>query len=68
MEEVWKRTFDELIIKPEEHPVLMTHHPLGPKKQKEKIIEVLMEKFNIPATYLAIPSLLTVYASGRACG
>lgn len=68
MEEVWKRSFEEMYMKPEEHPVLMTHYPLGNKKQKEKIVEVLMEKFNFPATYLAIPSLLSVYASGRACG
>lgn len=68
MEQLWSKVFHELRVLPEATPMFMTYSPLGPKKDKEKTIEVLMEKFNVPCASLALTSIMTVYASGRGSG
>ena len=41
MEKVWSHIFhNELRVKPEEHPVLLTEPPRNPKSIREKTIEV----------------------------
>jgi len=69
MEKLWNHTFYDLLrIAPEEHPILLTEAPLNPKKNREKIIEIMFEKFNVPSTYISIQAILALYASGRTTG
>ena len=69
MEKVWNHTmYDLLRIAPEEHPVLLTEAPLNPKANREKTIEIMFEKFNVPSTYISIQAILALYASGRTTG
>ncbi|GLT74314.1 hypothetical protein SLA2020_461190 [Shorea laevis] len=69
MERLWEHTFDkELRITTEEHPVLLTEAPLNPKLNREKTIEIMFEVFDVPATYVAIQAVLSLYASGRTTG
>ena len=69
MEKIWNHTmYDLLRIAPEEHPVLLTEAPLNPKTNREKTIEIMFEKFNVPSTYISIQAILSLYASGRTTG
>lgn len=69
MEKIWHYMFyDELRVKPEDQPVVVTEAPLNPKKNRERMIELLFEKFSVPASFVVIQAVMSLYAAGRTTG
>jgi len=68
MEAIWNYTYSELKCQSEEHPVLLTEAPLNPTKNREKAAELFFETFNVPALFVSIQAVLSLYASGRVTG
>lgn len=68
METIWHHTFNELHVEPKDHPVLLTEPPMNPKDKREKMTEMMFEKFDIPAMYASNQSVMSLFASGRTTG
>eukprot|EP00096_Caligus_rogercresseyi_P004910 TRINITY_DN1954_c0_g1_i4.p1 TRINITY_DN1954_c0_g1~~TRINITY_DN1954_c0_g1_i4.p1 ORF type:complete len:313 (+),score=94.34 TRINITY_DN1954_c0_g1_i4:109-1047(+) len=59
---------DQLHTFSEEHPVLLTEAPLNPRRNREKSAEIFFETFNVPALFLSMQAVLSLYATGRTTG
>ncbi|CAO2607875.1 Actr1b [Lemmus lemmus] len=70
MERIWQYVYskDQLQTFSEEHPVLLTEAPLNPSKNREKAAEVFFETFNVPALFISMQAVLSLYATGRTTG
>ena len=66
MEILWEHIFlHELRVSPTDQPVLLTDSPLNPKDNRERMTNIMFERFEVPEMYVAIQAVLSVYASGR---
>ncbi|XP_063163153.1 alpha-centractin isoform X2 [Candoia aspera] len=70
MERIWQYVYskDQLQTFSEEHPVLLTEAPLNPRKNRERAAEVFFETFNVPALFISMQAVLSLYATGRTTG
>lgn len=70
MEKLWAYIYekDQLGLNPDEHPVLLTEAPLNPRKQREEAAKIFFETFNVPALFISMQAVLSLYASGRTSG
>ena len=70
MEAVWYHTFyNEMRITPSEiQGVLITEAPRNPKENREKMLQIMFETFEVNNTYVAIQAVMSLYANGRSTG
>lgn len=70
MERIWTHIYskDELSTFSEEHPVLLTEAPLNARSNREKSAEIFFETFNVPALFVSMQAVLSLYATGRVTG
>lgn len=70
MERIWQYIYskDQLQTFSEEHPVLLTEAPLNPRRNREKAAEIFFETFNVPALYMSMQAVLSLYATGKTTG
>lgn len=65
MERIWTYIYskDQLSTFSEEHPVLLTEAPLNPRKNREKAAEIFFETFNVPAWFVSMQAVLSLYVN-----
>lgn len=70
MEQIWQHIYskEQLHTFSEEHPVLLTEAPINPRRNREKAAEIFFESFNVPALYISLQAVLSLYATGRTTG
>jgi actin-related protein len=70
MEKVWHHCFyNELRVAPEEqNGVLLTEAPRNPKANREKMVSIMFETFQVKNVYVALQAVMSLYAAGRTTG
>ncbi|XP_059212986.1 uncharacterized protein LOC131991549 [Centropristis striata] len=68
MEKIWHYTFQQLCVDPDDHPVLLTEAAMNPLENRQRMVEIMFECFNVPFTYVAMQAVLALYAAGRSTG
>nr|UEK51440.1 beta-centractin [Parasacculina yatsui] len=70
MERIWEYIYgkDQLKTSSEEHPVLLTEAPLNPRANRERSAEIFFETLQVPALFVSMQAVLSLYATGRTTG
>lgn len=69
MERLWYHTFyNELLVVPEEHSVVLTEKPMCPKMNREKMIQLMFETFQVRGFYSGVQAVLALFSLGRTTG
>jgi len=69
MIDVWTYSIEkQLEINCSDHPIMITENVLSPKHHRERMMEIMMETFEIPAYYSTQQGVMTLYSAGRVSG
>jgi actin beta/gamma 1 len=69
MEIIWHHMlYNELRIAPEDHNMILTDIPSNSPENREKMVQKMFEKFNVPGLYISMTSVLAIYDAGRTSG
>lgn len=67
---LWDYTFgpNKLNIDPKECKILLTEPPMNPNSNREKLVEIMFERYGFQGCYISIQAMLTLYAQGLLSG
>ena len=66
MEKIWDHTFSrELKVPQEERNILTSDSALSPKINREKMTQIMFEKFNVQGLFICIRPILSMYCVGK---
>ncbi|KAJ4075277.1 Arp2/3 complex subunit, actin nucleation center [Fusarium oxysporum] len=69
MEHLWDYTFfEKLKVNPEGQKILLTEPPMNPLENREKMCEIMFERYGFGALYVAIQAVLALYSQGLSSG
>ncbi|CAL0312455.1 unnamed protein product [Lupinus luteus] len=67
VDNIWDHALREcLLVDPKERPMLLAEPCSNTQEQRERTAEIMFEKYQVPALFLARNAVLTSFASGRA--
>lgn len=66
--QIWAYTYDQLRVESQDFPVLLTEAPLNPKFNRERMLQIMFETFNVPCLYVAVQAVMALYSTGRTTG
>ncbi|CAD5122908.1 DgyrCDS11308 [Dimorphilus gyrociliatus] len=66
---LWEYTFEKsLQVDPSDYPMLLTEMPNCPRCTRERAVQMMFEKYDVPALCLKIQAVLSLLSSGRTTG
>jgi len=67
VEAVWSYALgSHLRVDPKDHPLMVSEPTFQPAGDREKMLQLMFERFAAPATFLCKSSVLTAFSAGRA--
>ena len=66
--QVWECTYDQLRVESQSYPVVLTEAPMNPKFNRERMVQVMFETFQVPCMYITVQAVMALYATGRTTG
>ena len=68
MEKIFDYIFNRLTGYPEDYNIMLTEPVINPKDQREKMISIMFETFNVQKFYITEPGKLVLYNNGGFTG
>jgi len=68
MGHLWDKCFEKLGVGTRGRKVLLTEPPMNPLANREKMCQVMFERYGFDGVYVAIQAVLSLYAQGLASG
>jgi actin-related protein 2 len=69
MQHVWDYTFhDKMKLDTTGRKILLTEPPMNPLKNRERMVQIMIESYGFQGVFVAIQAVLTLYAQGLQTG
>ena len=71
MEHLWDYTFARMSVSAEDmksRRILLTEPPLNPKQNREKLLQVMFDRYQFEGVNISVQAVLTLYAQGLMTG
>jgi actin-related protein len=69
MEKLWNHIFyNELLVSPDQHPVVLSEKPMCSRVNREKMIQIMFETFNVRGFYSGVQAVLGLFSLGKTTG